>query len=1081
MGDEDSSTIPTRETNQFIESGADDLVPIPKESGETSNNDSECNMLDISLPTTDVREDNFVTFSNPLFDTSCSFNGGNYQRRTNVSFVDEFVHNPDPISNDETPDFSYPPSQPQTSSFDQFYCYGCGDLLEDGVRCQQCTCIRCRSCLREGIWFIYASSNENSSINDPNPNSFNDTPNIFTYPPQPQYETYSCELCGDDSHYGYDCPPPFPLVYEQELSYNQNFSNNYYLQNSSSFIQQYLCCDNCGVLMKVFNYSIDHQPPIIQQDLNMKLISDELMIEQRNELLKAMQSMFEEYHQREQAANLRSRGLSHNGNEDLSIISEKESNEVIKSSVEDLVPIPSESEDISKSDSECILPSCDDFSPINVFKEKSMTFSNPLFNTNEDFTSSDDESLSDEDVSKENVLENIESKYSCDSNFDELDLLVTPLFNVNKDECFDPGGNFDEIDAFLDIYTSMDIKDGYHDSKGDIMYLESLLTNETIPGPPSEVFLDHDTKSLKDESVIDDSKNMVKIFDPDIPKKNFSPTYCMSTRSNYSHLFPPLRDPESLIRRRNLGEPSSLFDFEEVMNNNHNHEPPPQNGTPPMVRPNRQDPRTMEELCQPSINGRGRPIASIPIQATDFGLRHHMIQQVQNMCQIHGLPGDDANRHIDKLLEITQHMKQNRVSNDALRLSPFPYSLMHHAIAWYDRLPRNSIHSFDDMMRKFLSKYFPTSMSLGTINAAAEGTFMHKTPEECYKLIENMTAYHNHWETSVIRDETSRNIYSTSTTESPKVVRQLKMMNKNFSEMMRQFQMIKAVDTKCTGSLPRNTVPNPREDLTVITTRSGVTLARPRFLLLLLKRNLHFELSFADDLLYMPKFALMFKSLLNNKEKLFDLATTSIWVSINLMPLSIWKKLSLPELTFTQMILELTDRSTTRPVGIVEDVFVKVGKFHFPTNFLVVDYVVDPRVPLILGRPFLRTRGALIDVYGEELTLCVDDRAITFKVGQTLKYSCNDAESINRVDIIDVACEVYVQKVLGFSDNSKSGNPTLISDPILALSSPSLTPFEGGDLILEEIEACLTSESIPPGIDDTDLDLEGDIPLLEEL
>nr|GFB83266.1 hypothetical protein [Tanacetum cinerariifolium] len=70
MGDEDSSTIPTRETDQFIESGADDLVPIPKESGETSNNDSECNMLDISLPTTNVREDNFVTFSNPLFDTS---------------------------------------------------------------------------------------------------------------------------------------------------------------------------------------------------------------------------------------------------------------------------------------------------------------------------------------------------------------------------------------------------------------------------------------------------------------------------------------------------------------------------------------------------------------------------------------------------------------------------------------------------------------------------------------------------------------------------------------------------------------------------------------------------------------------------------------------------------------------------------------------------------------------------------------------------------------------------------------------------------------------------------------------------
>nr|GEY66620.1 DNA-directed DNA polymerase [Tanacetum cinerariifolium] len=183
-------------------------------------------------------------------------------------------------------------------------------------------------------------------------------------------------------------------------------------------------------------------------------------------------------------------------------------------------------------------------------------------------------------------------------------------------------------------------------------------------------------------------------------------------------------------------------------------------------------------------------------------------------------------------------------------------------------------------------------------------------------------------------------------------------------------------------------------------------------------RNLHFELSFADALLYMPKFALMCKSLLNNKEKLFDLATTlvnencsaiilkklpeklgdpnkflipcdfpeldeclalaDLGASINLMPLSIWRNLSLPDLTSTQMILELADRSTTRLVGIAEDVFVKVGKFYFSTDFVVVDYVVDPRVPLILGRPFLRIRQALIDVYGEELTLRVDDEATTF-------------------------------------------------------------------------------------------------------
>nr|GFC44383.1 reverse transcriptase domain-containing protein [Tanacetum cinerariifolium] len=138
------------------------------------------------------------------------------------------------------------------------------------------------------------------------------------------------------------------------------------------------------------------------------------------------------------------------------------------------------------------------------------------------------------------------------------------------------------------------------------------------------------------------------------------------------------------------------------------------------------------------------------------------------------------------------------------------------------------------------------------------------------------------------------------------------------------------------------------------------------------------------------------------------LALADLGASINLMPLSIWRKLSLLKLTSTQMILKLADRSTTRPAGIAEDVFVKVGKFHFPTDFIVVDYVVDLRIPLILGRPFLRTERALIDVYGEELTLRVDAKAITFHVRQTSKYSYNDAESINQIDVIDVACEEYV-------------------------------------------------------------------------
>ncbi|GKE38943.1 reverse transcriptase domain-containing protein, partial [Tanacetum coccineum] len=207
-------------------------------------------------------------------------------------------------------------------------------------------------------------------------------------------------------------------------------------------------------------------------------------------------------------------------------------------------------------------------------------------------------------------------------------------------------------------------------------------------------------------------------------------------------------------------------------------------------------------------------------------------------------------------------------------------------------------------------------------------------------------------------------------------------------------------------------------------------------------RNLHFELSFADALLHMPKFAPMFRKLLNNKDKIIDLVKTPInencsavilkkfpeklgdpgrflipcdfpemdeclalanfGASINLMPLSIWKELNLPDLTKTRMVLKLADRTISTPTGIAEDVFVKVGTFFFLADFIVVDYIADPRVPLILGRPFLRTARALIDVHGEQMTLRYDDQSITFKVGDTKTFSYNIIESVKRIDVIDV-------------------------------------------------------------------------------
>nr|GEY10532.1 reverse transcriptase domain-containing protein [Tanacetum cinerariifolium] len=176
------------------------------------------------------------------------------------------------------------------------------------------------------------------------------------------------------------------------------------------------------------------------------------------------------------------------------------------------------------------------------------------------------------------------------------------------------------------------------------------------------------------------------------------------------------------------------------------------------------------------------------------------------------------------------------------------------------------------------------------------------------------------------------------------------------------------------------------------------------------------------------------------------LALADLGASINLMPFFVWKRLSLPDLTPTCMTLELADRSISRPVGVVEDVYVMVGSFHFSADFVVVDFDADPRVPLILERSFLKTGIALIDVFEGELTLRVGKEAITFNLDQTSRYSANYIDMMaKRIDVIDMACEEYFQEVLGFYDTISSGNPTPYYDLIVSTTSSTLTPFGNSD------------------------------------
>nr|GEZ19100.1 reverse transcriptase domain-containing protein [Tanacetum cinerariifolium] len=178
----------------------------------------------------------------------------------------------------------------------------------------------------------------------------------------------------------------------------------------------------------------------------------------------------------------------------------------------------------------------------------------------------------------------------------------------------------------------------------------------------------------------------------------------------------------------------------------------------------------------------------------------------------------------------------------------------------------------------------------------------------------------------------------------------------------------------------------------------------------------------------------------------------NLGASINLMSLSIWKKLKLPTLNDTKMVLELADRTISKPTGVAENVSVKVGKFYFHVDFIVLDFIADPRIPLILGRPFLSNAHALIDVYEGEIILRHDDQSLTLKCGDMPSISYNNFQSLNKVDLIDATCEEYSQEFLGFSDIVDNEVSTLHFEPIVSNSSPTLTPFNESDFYLEEIK-----------------------------
>ncbi|GJS73753.1 hypothetical protein Tco_0706594 [Tanacetum coccineum] len=259
--------------------------------------------------------------------------------------------------------------------------------------------------------------------------------------------------------------------------------------------------------------------------------------------------------------------------------------------------------------------------------------------------------------------------------------------------------------------------------------------------------------------------------------------------------------------------------------------------------------------------------------------------------------------------------------------------------------------------------------------------------------------------------------------------------------------MVKALllDKKSQAPTPWNK-PVEESCVLVVGTHSYTKLSPPP-MGTFIRDNIH---EFTDALMLMPKFASTLKALIGNKEKLSEMARTPLNENCSAVILN-----KLPK---------------------------KLGD---PGQFLIPYFKPDPRVPLILGRSFLKTSRALIDVYEGEITLCVGREAITFNLDQTSRYTANyNHMTANRINVIDMACKEYSQEVLGFLNVILSGNPTPYYDPIVSTSSPTLTPFGDSDFLLfEEADSFLAIEDDPTSteVDPTYYDTEGDILSLKQI
>nr|GEX27201.1 reverse transcriptase domain-containing protein [Tanacetum cinerariifolium] len=327
-----------------------------------------------------------------------------------------------------------------------------------------------------------------------------------------------------------------------------------------------------------------------------------------------------------------------------------------------------------------------------------------------------------------------------------------------------------------------------------------------------------------------------------------------------------------------------------------------------------------------------------------------------------------------------------------------------------------------------------------------------------YKKVNDQMMRNMQNQINSLKGEFKNEIQNTMKTQQTVLMEQQNAFQNNLQNMLSGFfQNLSSTS----GTLPSNIIPNPKGEMKAITTRSGVAYEGP--------------------LIPTPKKVVQRKTEETTDKEQTNLQGSTAHIQPLVTPIpepDVPKTLPKPNIPYP---LRLNDQKLhEKAMNQMEKFFQIFQYFHFDISFADALLLMPKFASTIERRSFLRTGRPLIDVYKEEITLRVNDKAVTFNLNQTTRYSSTyDDLLVNQIDIIDVAREEYAQEILGFSNISLGGNPTSTFKPILFDSSPSLTPFEGSDFILEEFDAYLKDESISSEIDHANYDPEGDICLIE--